>query len=67
MHKIKVAHLQCLNNHYTKFEYKGMKILELQITQNRHHKSVVDRPSDEWTDLCFAKVRQIKIIWADEI
>ena len=27
MHKIGVggAHLQCVNNHYAKFEYKGMK------------------------------------------
>ena len=23
-HKIKGAHLQCVNNHYAKFEYKGM-------------------------------------------
>ena len=27
------AHLQCVNNHYAKFEYKGMKLFELQITQ----------------------------------
>ena len=25
MHKIKFADLQCVNNHYTKFEYKEMK------------------------------------------
>ena len=24
-----------MNNHYAKFEYKGMKLLELQITQTR--------------------------------
>ena len=24
-HKIRDAHLQCVNNHYAKFEYKGMK------------------------------------------
>ena len=23
--KIEGAHLQCMNNHYAKFEYKGMK------------------------------------------
>ena len=23
-HKIEGAHLQCVNNHYAKFEYKGM-------------------------------------------
>ena len=23
-HKIRGAHLQCVNNHYAKFEYKGM-------------------------------------------
>ena len=25
VHKIGGAHHQCVNNHYTKFEYKGMK------------------------------------------
>ena len=25
MHKIEGAHLQCVNNQYAKFEYKGMK------------------------------------------
>ena len=24
MHKIGGAHLQCVNNHYAKFEYKGL-------------------------------------------
>ena len=24
MHKIEGAHFQCVNNHYAKFEYKGM-------------------------------------------
>ena len=33
---MKCAHLQCMNNDYAKFEYKGMKLLELQITQTRH-------------------------------
>ena len=25
VHKIRDAHFQCMNNHYAKFEYKGMK------------------------------------------
>ena len=25
VHKIKDAHIECVNNHYAKFEYKGMK------------------------------------------
>ena len=25
MHKIRDGHFQCVNNHYEKFEYKGMK------------------------------------------
>ena len=25
--KMKGAHLQCVNNHYAKFEYKGMKTI----------------------------------------
>ena len=27
VHKIGSAHLQCMNNHYAKFEYKGMKTI----------------------------------------
>ena len=27
VHKIGGAHLQCVNNHYAKFEYKGMKTI----------------------------------------
>ena len=27
VHKIRDAHLQCVNNNYAKFEYKGMKIV----------------------------------------
>ena len=27
MHKIRGAHLQCVNNHFAKFEYKGMKTI----------------------------------------
>ena len=30
------AHLQCMNNHYAKFEI----LLELQITQTRHPLSI---------------------------
>ena len=26
-HKIEGAHLQCVNNHYAKFEYEGMKTI----------------------------------------
>ena len=36
VHKIGHAHLQCVNNHHAKFENKGMKTVELQITQTRH-------------------------------
>ena len=25
------AHLRCVNNHYAKFEYKGMKILQQRL------------------------------------
>ena len=26
-HKIRRAHLQCVNNHYAKFEYKGINTI----------------------------------------
>ena len=32
VHKRGVAHLQCVNNHYSKFEYKGMKTV--RVTDN---------------------------------
>ena len=39
------AHLQCVNNHYAKFEYKGMKLVGVTdytgITQCHHSKSGV--------------------------
>ena len=42
--KIEGAHLQCVNNHYAKFEYKGLNslLLEFQITQTRHPLSIYD-------------------------
>ena len=40
------AHLQCVNNHYAKFEYKGTKTVGVtdytQITQCKHSKGGVD-------------------------
>ena len=42
MHKIGGAHLQCVNNHYAKFEYKGMNTVGFQITQTRHPLSISD-------------------------
>ena len=38
MQKIGGAHLNYLNNHYTKFEHKGMNTTKLQITQIRYPK-----------------------------
>ena len=35
------AHLQCVNNHYAKFEYKGMKFVS-KITQFKPSKGGVD-------------------------
>ena len=32
------AHLQCVNNHYATFTYKGMNTVELLISQIRHPK-----------------------------
>ena len=36
------AHLQCVNNHYAKFEYKGMKTVCVTITQTRHPLPISD-------------------------
>ena len=36
-----------MNNYYPKFEYKGMKLLELKITRTRHPKSVVEGETAE--------------------
>ena len=37
MHKIVGAHLQCVNNHYAKFEYKGMKTVWVTDYTNQTH------------------------------
>ena len=39
---VRGAHLQCVNNHYAKYENKRMKILELQITQTRQPLRISD-------------------------
>ena len=45
VHKIGGTHLQCVNTHYAKFEYKEMKTVEVadytQITQCKHSKGGV--------------------------
>ena len=48
--KIGGPHLQCVNKHYAKFEYKEWKLLPLQITQTRHPKSVADVQTDGQTE-----------------
>ena len=36
------AHLQSVNYHYAKFEYKGLDTVKVQITQTRHPLSISD-------------------------
>ena len=44
VYKIGGAHVQCVNNHYAKFEKKEIKTVEVtQITQSRHHLSIFGR------------------------
>ena len=31
VYKIDGAHLQCMNNHHAKFEYKGIKTVEFRL------------------------------------
>ena len=51
------TYVQCMNNHYAKFEYLGMKILELQITQTRNHLSISNeniskfKTPEKWTKI----------------
>ena len=42
VHKIGGAHLQCVNNHYVKYEYKGMNTVGVKITQTMHPLSILD-------------------------
>ena len=35
VHKNRGEHLQCMNNHYAKFEYKGMKIAGVTVYTNQ--------------------------------
>ena len=34
MHKIGGAHLQCVNNHYAKFEYEGLNTVQVSDYTN---------------------------------
>ena len=36
VHKKEGAYLQCMNNHYAKFEYKWMNTVGVKFTQTRH-------------------------------
>ena len=49
VHKIKGAHRQCVNNHYAKFAYKGMK-KKIQNTSLGTHKSFAGERTDDRTD-----------------
>ena len=49
MHKIEGTHLQCVNNHYAKFEYKGMKSVGVTDYTNKAPQQFCDRGSDRWT------------------
>ena len=42
LHKMGGAHLQCVKNHYAKFELNIKELLELQVTQTRHPLSILD-------------------------
>ena len=48
--RIEGAHLQNVNSHYASLKRKEWKLLELQITQTRHPKSVADRQTDGQAD-----------------
>ena len=39
-----------MNNHYTKFEYIGMKTFGVTGYKTRHPKSVADGHTEGWTD-----------------
>ena len=40
--KIVGANLQCVNNHWAKFEYKGMNTVGVTDFTSRHHLSIAD-------------------------
>ena len=66
MYKIGGAHLQCENNHYAKFEYKGMKTVGSYRLHKLGTPSVVDGQMDRvdpLLDLHFAKAMQVIIVW----
>ena len=43
MHKIGGVNFQCVNNHYAKFEYKGLKTVGVtDYTMYYHHKGGAD-------------------------
>ena len=70
VHKIRGAHLQCMDNHLAKFEYKGMKTVgsyrlhklgtpKVLLTDERTDRRTKG-PSGPTTRPAFAKVTQVK-------
>ena len=48
MYKIGGEHLQCMNNHYAKFEYKGMKTVRVTDYTNQ------TPPTHFWWKICLS-------------
>ena len=46
VHKRRGTHVQCMNNHYAKFEYQVMKTVG--VTQNRHPLSILPEKMSEF-------------------
>ena len=44
------ARLQCINNHYVKYDLKEWMLLELQITQTRHPISISDEKMSKFNN-----------------
>ena len=54
VYRIGGAYLQCMNNHYTKFQYKGMKIVGVtdytNLTHPTHFGHKTDTPYAFWME-----------------
>ena len=64
VHKIGGAHLQCMDSHYTKFEYKGIKTLRVNNYTKLGAPKVLgtNRWSGHTTRIDFVKATEVKSI-----
>ena len=57
VYKIRIAHFQCMDNHYAKFEYKGMKTVGVTDYTNQKPQPISDEKMSKFN----IRIKSMKI------